>query len=204
MERKLASLRKKLDEAEKVDPERFIHEMEARVDAIEGTHCPKKEFQCGGNEQECVSDILVCDGRKDCHNGHDEDDDVCDTSPVKAGNTFSGTSHWTGCRIRDDHVSRITITGTTRRKFFQNKIWVRGHLESDLEIDGHTKTSSFDAKGYYSFANRRLVLIPTDDTDHHIPVVCDFDRGDSERATCHRVLEASLHECAELHVSLEH
>lgn len=36
LERTIERLREKLDEAEKVDPEHFIHEMEARVSEIEG------------------------------------------------------------------------------------------------------------------------------------------------------------------------
>jgi hypothetical protein len=203
LERVIEKLKTKLHEAEKIDPEHFVKELDARVSEVEGTHCEPRTFQCGGNEQECVSDVLVCDGHKDCHNGHDEDPDVCDTSVVKAGNVFSGTSHWHGCRSREDHVTRITITQSRRRKFFTARIWLRAHVESELERHGQNITSDFNAKGYYNFASRRLVLLPVDDHDNHLAVVCTFNRGDNERAECHRALEGTLHECADLFVTLE-
>nr|4V93_C1 Chain C1, EXTRACELLULAR HEMOGLOBIN LINKER L2 SUBUNIT [Lumbricus terrestris]4V93_C6 Chain C6, EXTRACELLULAR HEMOGLOBIN LINKER L2 SUBUNIT [Lumbricus terrestris]4V93_CD Chain CD, EXTRACELLULAR HEMOGLOBIN LINKER L2 SUBUNIT [Lumbricus terrestris]4V93_CI Chain CI, EXTRACELLULAR HEMOGLOBIN LINKER L2 SUBUNIT [Lumbricus terrestris]4V93_CN Chain CN, EXTRACELLULAR HEMOGLOBIN LINKER L2 SUBUNIT [Lumbricus terrestris]4V93_CS Chain CS, EXTRACELLULAR HEMOGLOBIN LINKER L2 SUBUNIT [Lumbricus terrestris]4V93 len=203
LDRIIEKLRTKLDEAEKIDPEHFVSEIDARVTKIEGTHCEKRTFQCGGNEQECISDLLVCDGHKDCHNAHDEDPDVCDTSVVKAGNVFSGTSTWHGCLAREDHVTRITITASKRRKFFTARIWLRALVESELERHGENVTSSFNAKGYYNFASRRLILLPTDDHDDHLAVVCSFNRGDNERAECHRVTEATLHQCADLFVTLE-
>nr|4U8U_N Chain N, Linker L2 [Glossoscolex paulistus]4U8U_c Chain c, Linker L2 [Glossoscolex paulistus]4U8U_r Chain r, Linker L2 [Glossoscolex paulistus] len=203
LERKLKALKARLHEAEKIDPEGFIKELDARVSHVEGTHCAKKEFQCGGYDQECISDLFVCDGHKDCHNGHDEAEDVCDTSPVKPGNIFSGTSHWHDCLLRSDHVTRVVIKGTIRRNYFKSRIWVRAQIESDLIHDGKKELSDFDSKGYYNFANRRLVLIPIAQDDKHLSVICDFDRGDSRRASCHRVLEGTLHQCANLSVHLQ-
>ena len=39
-----------------------------------GVRCRKDFFQCGGNDPQCVSDLLVCDGQPDCRNGADERD----------------------------------------------------------------------------------------------------------------------------------
>lgn len=206
--KKLEQIKEKLHEAEKIDPEHFLNDLDARISHLEGTHCDDRDFQCGGNEQECVSDLLVCDGHDDCHNGHDEDKDVCDTSPVKAGNVFSGVSHWKGCLTRPDHITKIIITSTIRRKFFKSRIWIKAKISSvlpDPEHPGKTIASEFVAKGFYNFAHGRLVLLPKhEDDDHHKSVVCHFHTGDHESAECHRVTEGSLHECADLHVNLEH
>ena len=43
-----------------------------------GDKCPKGEVSCGGDFPECISHLFVCDGPVDCHNGRDEDEDVCD------------------------------------------------------------------------------------------------------------------------------
>ena len=41
--------------------------------------CPKGKYRCGTATEQCVSDILVCDGHKDCDDGSDEDEHVCST-----------------------------------------------------------------------------------------------------------------------------
>lgn len=204
--KKLERVKDKLKKAEQVDPKRFLDNLRVRVSELEGTHCSRRQFQCGGHEQECVSDILVCDGHKDCHNGHDEDKSVCDNIPIKSGHIFSGVSHWHDCLTRNDHVTSIVITQTKRKKFFPSRIWVRAHIESQLEDDdGHKVVSGFDAKGYYNFSNRRLNLIPANPhhEHRHLPVTCEFNYGDNERASCNRLLESSLQKCAHLDVHLE-
>ena len=37
-----------------------------------GTGCRDDYFQCGGNDPQCVNNLFVCDGHKDCRNGADE------------------------------------------------------------------------------------------------------------------------------------
>ncbi len=42
-----------------------------------GNGCDRRQFQCGGDQKKCISDLLVCDGSNDCANGYDEDPGVC-------------------------------------------------------------------------------------------------------------------------------
>jgi len=211
LEEHIEKLKERIEEAKHVDPERFLHEIDARVGSIEGNHCAKKEFQCGSNDQECISDLFMCDGHKDCHNGHDEDEEVCSTEPVKAGNIFTGIVHWTDCTLWPDHLAHLTITSTKRFKFFPARVVVQGILSSIYKVDGEEQTTKVKVHGGYNFGNRRLVLFPDDDEEetgrferiHGIGLKCEFSLGDNERAECTLVTEASLHECAEVHFHLE-
>jgi hypothetical protein len=206
LEKQAEKLRKRIDEAKHVDPERFVNDLSARLEHIEGTHCDKKEFQCGSNGQECISDLFVCDGINDCHNGHDEDAAVCSKSAVKPGNVFTGMVHYTDCLTRDDHPVTVRITGTKVFKFFTSRVGVQAVVTSTYKgAHGEEKTRSFDMHGGYNFANHRLVLIPKHAYGKaHLGLKCEFGHGDNERADCQLLTEASLHECAQVHLALEH
>ena len=39
-----------------------------------GTGCRDDSSQSGGNDPQCVNNLLVCDGLRDCRNGADEED----------------------------------------------------------------------------------------------------------------------------------
>jgi len=201
----IEKLKEKIEEATHVDPQRFANELNSRLDALEGNHCADREFQCGSNGQECIHDLFICDGHKDCHNGHDEDETVCSTEPIKAGHVFTGMVHWKDCILRDDHLIHITITGNKRFKFFPARVLVSAVSESIYHDHNGEHTLKFKLRGGYNFANRRLALFPTDDTSGSpLGLRCDFNHGDNERADCVILTEASLHECATAHIALEH
>lgn len=206
LEEHIEKLKTKIEEAKHADPQRFINDLKARLTELEGTHCDDHEFQCGNNGQECISDLFVCDGHKDCHNGHDEDPDVCDASAIKAGKTFSGITHWTDCVKLEDHTSHLTIVGTRRAHFFSSRIGVHAFATAVYkQKNGEEKKRHFELVGGYNFANRRLYLVPKnphDDTT--LSVACVFDHGDFERLDCTLQTEASEHVCAEQHLSLQH
>jgi hypothetical protein len=207
LEKLIKRLKERIDEAHEADPEKFVDEIEARISTLEGDHCPEREFQCGDTDQECISDLFVCDGHDDCHNGHDEDEDICSTAPVKAGNIFTGMLHWKDCLIREDHLSHITITSTKRFKYFSSRVLVRAIATSVSEdAEGHQVTRKANVIGYYNFSNRKLVLRPvkSEQKGYHLGLRCVFNHGDDERADCELLTEASLHVCAEVHLSLEH
>jgi hypothetical protein len=207
LERHIEQVKARIEEAKNADPEKFVDEIEARLSTLEGTHCKDREFQCGDNGQECISDLFVCDGHKDCHNGHDEDEEICDTSPVSAGNIFTGMMHWKDCLIREDHLSHVTITTTKRYKFFSSRIVVNAIATSVREDkEGHQVSYKHRLIGYYNFSNRRLLLRPikSERKGNNLGLRCEFNHGDDERADCQLLTEASLHVCAEVHLTLEH
>jgi len=178
-----------------------IARVKARLRRLGVQNCAKNEVSCGGDYPECVHNLLVCDGIKDCHNGNDEDEKVCDDSVVRVGSTFSGVVHWTSCVEQADHVSLITITAMHRSDYFGSRAWVRATITREVGGDfQHRQHLSYTAKGYFTFANRKLVLIPGPDAPHRFGVVCDFKFGDGDHAACRAVQEASLHVCAKFRV----
>lgn len=206
LEKHIEKLKQRIKEAEHVDPQRFVNDLNARLDHLEGTHCDDHEFQCGDKGQECINDLLVCDGHDDCHNKHDEDETVCSTVPVKAGHVLRGLVHWDDCLTREDHLLTVNIISTRRYKFFQPRVVLRAIVTAVFNDDeGKEVTREVPMHGGYNFANRRFKLIPDEygPDSPHLLLVCEFDHGDSERADCHIETEMTQHQCATVHLALE-
>jgi hypothetical protein len=169
-----------------------ITRIKARVRNLEGNKCPDKHVSCGGDWPECVHHLLVCDGHKDCHNGRDEDEKVCDGSVVQIGSSFRGIVHWHRCVQAEDHYWTFTITGAKRSPFFTNRSFLRATVTREYE--DHTLTS-YTARGYFVYAARKLVLIADPGTHTHVAVICSFKFGDNDHAECKVAMETSLEEC---------
>jgi len=206
LEQHILKLKKRIEEAEHVDPEGFLHELQARLDDLERSHCDVHEFQCGDDGQECISDLFVCDGHDDCHNHHDEHDDVCSSMPVKAGHVLRGMAHWHDCLMREDHLLTVHIVSTKRFKFFQSRVVLTAIITSTYKDDeGQEVSKEYQFYGGYNYANKRFRLYPEDPEDDspHFVFTCDFDSGDAEHADCTIETELTQHECASVHLQLE-
>jgi len=206
LEKHIEKLKKRIEEAEHVDPEGFLHELQAKLDDLEDSHCEEHEFQCGSSGQECISDLFVCDGHDDCHNAHDEDKHVCSTVPVKAGHILRGMVHWEDCVVREDHLLTVNIISTRRFKFFSARILIKAVMTVEYKNDeGEEVTKEFEMTGGYNFANRRFRIFPDhpEEAAVHFVLTCDFDHGDDERTDCHIETELTGHQCATVHLALE-
>lgn len=207
LERDVKELHSRIEEAKKIDPQGFIDDLEERIDHVEAKtdHCDSnKEVRCGHDTLECVNTLLLCDGQEDCHNGWDESAKTCSAGPVKSGNTFVGTAHWTSCQNRDDHPVKITITGTYKAKFFGARIGVRGLVSADF-VDNEHEHREFEVKGFYVYGKKRLLLFPKTEqaAREHMGVVCDFIHGNDRTAECIFTHEGTLFNCATFHVNLQ-
>lgn len=201
LEEELQKLEDAFDKLSDDLEETEVARVKARVKRLGVNNCGKKEVSCGGDHPECVHNLLVCDGIKDCHNGLDEDEKVCNADIVRVGSTFKGVTHWTSCVERDDHPSMITITHLHRSSFFGTRAWVRATITS--ESDGNIITAeqrSYSAKGYFVFATRQLALVPLPGSPHTFSIVCNFQYGDADHAFCQIVQQASLNVCGRLKV----
>lgn len=177
-----------------------INRAKARVRKLEGNYCPEKEVSCRGDWPECVHHLLVCDGVKDCHNGNDENEQLCDGSLVRVGSSFRGVVHWHKCVQAEDHYWTFTITAAKRSPFFQNRTFLRATVTREFE-DEQTQPTSYTARGYYVYAARKLVLGADPGSDTHVATICTFNFGDHDHAECKIVQEASLEECGLVRVA---
>jgi hypothetical protein len=197
LEKELHELEESFDKLSHPVESSEINRVKARLRRLGVNNCEKNEVSCGGDHPQCVHKLLVCDGIQDCLNGNDEDKLVCDANVVHVGSTFKGIVHWTSCFEAHDHVSLITITASHRSSYFGPYAWVRATVTREVESDFvHRQQTSYTARGYFTFANRRLALVPDPDAPHRLGIVCDFKYGDSDHAFCRVVQEGSLHLCA--------
>lgn len=175
-----------------------IDRIKARLRTLEGNFCGKREVSCGGAIPECVHNLFVCDGHKDCTNGRDEDADVCSLDVVAVGSSFQGTYHWKSCVQREDHIGVITIIANRRSSFFGPRAWVRATITSVAgdQLKPTWTSYSYTAHGYFVFASRQLILIPDASAPHKLGTICTFGFGDNNTADCRVVSQASLYECA--------
>jgi len=183
------------DEFEKLSPppeQEDIARAKARVRKLEGNTCPEKEVSCRGDWPECVHHLLVCDGIKDCHNGNDENEQVCDGNIVRVGSSFRGVVHWHRCVQADDHYWTFTITAARRSPFFTNRTFLRATVTREFE---DSTATSYTARGYYVYAARKLVLAADPGADTDVATICTFNFGDNDNAECKIVQESSLDEC---------
>lgn len=201
IEKHIEKIKDRLEEAKQVDVERFVHEMSARLDSLETSHCGDREFQCGGeNAHECISDLFVCDGQPDCHNHQDEDDDFCSIEPVRPGRLMKGIEKWTGCI--DAKITEVfynqTVVSLKRSKHFPSIAYLRFFVVISTVIDDKEIITENTYEATYSFADRHLLMRVDDEEDHFYGFlfICHFARGDNDRAVCEAQMEGSKEVCA--------
>jgi hypothetical protein len=162
-----------------------VHDLE-EADGAEG-------FDCGGDDLQRISRLFVCDGTKDCANGHDEDDATCHAA-IAAGTVLKGdhVANDDCTRRRPDKLS-IVITSAKRLSWFQNRIQVTANVNVEFNSEDSEATASLPTSGYFWFATRELVLFPPE--NDRLGITCRFNTDNSCRG--HIVHEASGESCAD-------
>jgi len=177
----------------RVDPERIqrAHSLEQRVVRLEGDGCGKREFQCGSDNPQCIGALLVCDGVKDCRNGHDEEN--CEL-PTAAGAHFEGHVITDSCTKRRPDVISFDITKVRRDNYFNTVAFVNANIH--ISYDGPQRGGSvvLPTTGYYNFGKQKLVLNPPE--SDRLMLTCDFDGYNLNRCDGEIKHEASLEVCA--------
>lgn len=179
----------------RVDPARVkkAHSLEERVVRLEGNGCQKKEFQCGTDNPQCIGRLLVCDGIKDCRNGHDEEN--CDL-PTKVDDYFEGHVISDTCTKRRPDIISFEITAVRRDTYFNAVAFVRANViiaHEDKLISGEV---ALPTVGYYSFGTKKLVLTPPE--ADRLGLSCEFDGYNLDRCKGEIKHESSLEVCATL------
>lgn len=188
---RLHNLVNKIDQ--RVDPERVrrAHSLEQRVVRIEGNGCGRKEFQCGSDNPQCVGALLVCDGIKDCRNGHDEEN--CEL-PTNAGSYFEGHVITDTCTKRRPDVISFEITSVRRDNYFTSVAFVRANIHISYEDNQRSGVVVLPTTGFYNFGLQKLVLTPPE--ADRLALTCDFDGYNLKRCNGEIKHEASLETCA--------
>lgn len=192
----------KLEEriATRVDPARVVRakSVVAKVVKIEGTGCDSTDFQCGGSDPQCVGNLLVCDGIKDCRNGADETE--CKV-PFKAGDVFEGHVIYDRCTQRQPETFNFEISAVQTTANFGAFARVRGNLL--LEYDDQTTegTAALPSVGQYSFATHKLVFRPQE--ADRLGLSCAFDGANNERCVGY-IKRDSGEKCAKIIFTKKH
>jgi hypothetical protein len=191
----------------RLDPKwkRKAHSMAARILHIEEEHlgsvCEEHEHRCGQFDLQCVHNLFVCDGVKDCRNG--EDEDHCD-APIHVGDTFIGTAIYDHCGYAHpkDQKVKMVINKVKSFPYFTSHLGLQVTTYLNFDYHGRETNYAFPSKGYYNFATHSLVVLPP--STRSLGLHCEFDGYDF--SSCHGkvMLEGSLHVCAEYHYEKQH
>lgn len=173
-----------------------------RVARNEDDKCPPGEVSCGGDFPECISQLFVCDGYVDCHNGHDEDEATCESEMVHVGSTYQGIVEWDTCEHILDANIILTITSVLHDPIFNSRVYVRATFVGDSTRYDNPHPVATAMHGDYSFAERKLMLTPdkVDKLHHPYNMVCVFNHGDNEHADCSVNERGSGNPCAKARV----
>lgn len=133
----------------------FITDVKYRLKKLEGSVCEWNEFECGDDKYECVSELLACDGVKDCTNGGDEDPGFCDTSGFSASTVYSSWTPISKCIPAPKTSVYFTnhVLSVKRSKIFPPLL--RTVQRGQGELFG--KNVSMIAHGYIMIGTRRAV-----------------------------------------------
>lgn len=170
--------------------------LEHRVSGLEEDHCDKDHYDCGGQDNECVSKLFVCDGIKDCRNGDDEKH--CKL-PTNTGDRFVGYKVYDNCE--QGHVDKVTLIVTTVqvRPAFPGFPTVRVVLRAVDKSKTSRSEIAYHLFGYYRFPTNRLVLLPPPGLQNGegFAVICEFDGHNLDTCNARVVNRGSLSSCAE-------
>lgn len=180
----------------RTDPERIAkaHSLEARVVNLEGTGCGDREFQCGGDDPQCVGALLACDGRKDCRNGADEEN--CDLH-FKVGDKFDGHVITDSCTKRQPDVISFEIKSIRRDTYFNTVAFMRVTVNIEFENNKYEGAVKLPTVAYYNFGTRKFIIVPPE--SDRLGLVCQFDGYNWNSCEGTIKHEASLNVCATLH-----
>jgi hypothetical protein len=196
---RLGHLDEELDKRFDVKMKRRAGSLQNRLELIEGAKCDRTHYDCRGRDHECVSRLVVCDGRPDCRNG--EDEKHCRV-PLKIGDTFVGRVVFDKCTQRMAETVSFSISAVKHRPAFTPIELMR----ADIHIAKSGKDADLDLSlptvGYYRLATENLVLMPPEDDG--LGLICDFDGHDPDTCVGNIMHIASLRTCARFIFKREH
>jgi len=121
---------------------------------------------------------------------------------VHVGSTYQGIVEWQSCQVLPDSNVILTVTAVYHAPFFNSRVFLRATWISDSTKFDIPHPVASATHGYYSFAMRKMVLVPDHVTEGHHPytAICKFNFGDNDHADCTIHEVGSLHECAKFRI----
>jgi hypothetical protein len=151
-----------------------LQALDAKLQELTGQGCVG-QFSCGGGSDACVDLLQVCDGEKDCSNGHDEDDSTC-SNPAPAGTRFVGYPVRDACTTRQPYELSVIITDTEQPSWFSNRVLVEASIVTRSKGKFSEEVANLPANGYYSFGSRMMLLFPPE--NDRLGIRFEFNTGD--------------------------
>uniref|UniRef100_A0A0P4VMV3 Linker l3b n=1 Tax=Glossoscolex paulistus TaxID=1046353 RepID=A0A0P4VMV3_9ANNE len=165
--------------------------LEARVDALAEPTCKEPDFQCGHDDPQCISNLFVCDGRKDCRNGGDERH--CEV-PLKPGDTFVGEKVFDNCgKLNPDHIT-VIIKSVKQFDFLPGFPKIEATLTIHVDQEEGETELAIPMKGFYSKGLHQMVFQASGKDG--LALIGKFDGHDFDHFVGESVSEFSRHVCA--------
>jgi hypothetical protein len=167
--------------------------LNTRVEHLEEDHCDKAHYDCGGQDHECVSRLMVCDGYRDCRNG--EDEKHC-KPPVSAGDVFIGFKEFDHCGAVQPIGDKIvfSIRSVTHYPAFTPAFGLRAEIRAGFTDGQETSRYAWPSRGYYRHSNHALVLLPPPGESRGMR--CVFDGSNWDKCVGETTSVGSLEVCA--------
>jgi len=191
---RIQEIEKKVDFRLNDDVRIKARSLNARLTQLEEDHCDEHHFDCGGQDNECVSRLMVCDGHRDCRNGADEK--TCD-DPIKAGDVFYGYKVYDHCGTVDPEGDQITVQIRDVKHYpaYTTAYGVRAQIKASFTDGKETSSYGWPTRGYYSHSKRALILVPPPGQSRGMK--CTFDGSNFNRCRGETTAVASKEVCAE-------
>jgi hypothetical protein len=165
--------------------------LEYRVEVLEEPNCDKDHYDCGPQDHECVSRLMVCDGHKDCRNG---DDEAHCNLPTKKGDHFEGEQVYENCTESIAEKFDFTVTAVKVHSDYPAFPIIRAILHFAESTDEDDHEIALPTVGYYRYSSHKLVLRPPQ--GRGLGLVCDFDGHNEDRCVGDIMSEGSLTPCS--------
>ena len=167
--------------------------LEHRLEELEDDHCDKDHYDCGGQDNECISRLKVCDGHRDCRNGDDEQH--CEQH-IHAGDVFIGFKEYDHCGAVQPIGDKIVIKIHSIKHYpaFTTAFGLRGGFTVSFTDGKETSSYSFISNGYFSHSEHALVFLPPPGEARGVK--CQFDGADWNKCVGDVTYVASLEVCA--------
>nr|BAU46569.1 L1 linker protein of V1 giant hemoglobin [Lamellibrachia satsuma] len=172
-----------------------INQLDKRLLILDVPNCDEGSVRCGLSEQ-CMSDLLFCDGVQDCNNNYDEES--CSNVPI-TGSFWAGDLYRARCGFVENSHLRLFITGHNHKYYFGSRIGITASFVVKYPRGSGMHTDSYNMVGQYSFGKQELDI---DAPHNEFELRCTTIRSDSWMS-CEIVQMTGGNSCGHAHLVIQ-